>query len=70
MSDFFTLSPGNFLNEAPPIMATAFRIDAFGGDEFYSVSEFRAMGEPVPGSLLLIAAGLAELGFSRRKQQG
>lgn len=53
-----------------PFEATAFRIDATGGDQFYALSEFRAMGEavPEPGSLLLIGAGLAGLAFSRRKK--
>jgi hypothetical protein len=31
-----------------PLEASGFRIDAFGGDQFYSVSEFQAIGEPVP----------------------
>lgn len=31
-----------------PFEAMAFRIDAFGGDEFYALSEFQAVGEAVP----------------------
>ena len=53
-----------------PFEATAFRIDASGGDAFYSLSEFRAMGEevPEPGSLLLLSLGHVGLGFYRRKR--
>jgi len=53
-----------------PFEATAFRIDATGGDQFYALSEFRAMGEavPEPGSLLLIGAALAGLACSCRQK--
>ena len=55
-----------------PFLATAFRIDAFGGDGLYSLSEFRAMGEPVPepGSIFLLGTGaLGLIARRRRKQQ-
>jgi hypothetical protein len=67
-----------------PVVANAFRIQAVGGDGWYSISEFQAMGTlsalqemgtsvspvPVPGAVVLLGSGLAGLiGISRRKQQ-
>jgi hypothetical protein len=53
---------------ALPLLATGFRIDAFGGDAFYSVSEFQAIGEPVPepATLLLFGSGLSALAARRK----
>lgn len=56
-----------------PFEATGFRIDALGGDEYYSLSEFRAMGEAVsqvsePTSLALLGVGLMGLAALRRRR--
>ena len=54
-----------------PVDATAFRIDASGGDAFYSVSEFQAQGTavPEPSAWLAIAAGFGLIVFKRRVKQ-
>jgi len=54
-----------------PFEATAFRISASGGDDFYSVSEFRADGVsvPEPSTLALIGLSLAGLAATRRRKQ-
>jgi hypothetical protein len=51
-----------------PLEASGFRIDAAGGDAFYAVSEFQAIGEPVPepATLLLFGSGLSALAARRK----
>jgi len=53
-----------------PYEATAIRIDASGGDQYYSVSEFVAMGEsvPEPATFGLMGLGIVALVFNRRKK--
>lgn len=52
------------------VTATAFAIKAVGGDGYYSVSEFQAIGAPVPEpeSIALMLAGMAVVGFVARRK--
>lgn len=54
-----------------PFEATAFRIDAFDGDGWYSVSEFQAIGERVPEPASLLLFGTSAVGFllARRRRR-
>ena len=51
-----------------PAQASAFRIGARGGDLYYSLSEFQAVGVPEPGILALFGIGVA--GAIRRRVRG
>ncbi|WP_235835188.1 PEP-CTERM sorting domain-containing protein [Piscinibacter terrae] len=53
------------------VTATAFTISAVGGDGFYSVSEFAAIGTPVPEpeTYALMLAGLGVVGFMARRRK-
>jgi len=55
------------------ITATAFSITAVGGDGFYSVSEFQAIGTPLavpePETYALMLLGLAAVGVATRRRK-
>ena len=52
----------------PTIQASAFRLDARGGDGYYSISEFQVNSVPEPGVLALLGLGVA--GAIRRRVRG
>ena len=51
-----------------PLIASGIRINAAGGDGFYSVSEFQAIGEkvPEPTTLLLFGTAIGALAVRRK----
>jgi hypothetical protein len=54
-----------------PVVASAFRIASVAGDSYYSVSEFQAIGAPVPEpeTYAMMLAGLGLLGFMARRKK-
>lgn len=75
--DLVTISPhrswGMDMGSASfgPVVAQAFSITNVGGDGLASVSEFQAMGTPVPEpeSYALMLAGLGAMGFMARRRK-
>lgn len=54
-------------NLLTPIITTALKFEATGGDDLYSVSEIQAFGQaPVPPSVLLLGSGILSLMGWRR----
>lgn len=58
-------------NLGSPIIATSFLIGNGQGDGYYSVSEFQAIGSPVPEpeTYAMLLAGLGLLGFTARHRK-